>query len=62
MTPFGVLNDEACAVEVIFDAALRGHDKLGFHPNDNTATVFVSFDDMMRIVSAHGNETLIVQL
>lgn len=62
VTPFGVLNDEACAVKVIFDAALRGRDKLGFHPNDNTATVFVSFDDMMRIVSAHGNETLIVQL
>ena len=62
VTPFGVLNDSDCAVEVIFDAALRGREKLGFHPNDNTATLFLSFDAIARIVSEHGNDMLVLPL
>lgn len=62
VTPFGVINDEARAVELVFDTALEGNACLGVHPNDNTATVWISFDDLYRSVKAHGNCTHIVAL
>ena len=38
VTPFGVINDHRGRVTVILDAALLRHDKLNFHPLENTAT------------------------
>lgn len=55
VSPLGVINDENGAVEVYFDRALKGADRLGFHPNDNTATVFMSFDDINRYVESTGH-------
>lgn len=55
VTPFGVINDKDCAVEVVFDKDLVGKKNLGFHPNENTATVWVSFDDMKRVIEQNGN-------
>ena len=60
VTPFGILNDEGCEVEIVFDSALEGNPCLGVHPNDNTATA--SFDDLYRSVSAHGNRIHMVAL
>ena len=37
VTPLGILNDEARAVEVLFDRDLAGLPSLGVHPNRNTA-------------------------
>ncbi len=46
MTPFGILNDKEAVVKVVFDKDLLKMDKIGIHPNDNTATVFLKFEDM----------------
>lgn len=62
VTPFGILNDEGREVELIFDAALEENPCLGVHPNENTATVWISFDDLYRAVEAHGNNVRIVAL
>ncbi|MEA4989971.1 Prolyl-tRNA editing protein ProX [bioreactor metagenome] len=62
VTPFGILNDEGCEVEIVFDSALEGNPCLGVHPNDNTATVWISFNDLYRSVSAHGNRIHMVAL
>jgi Ala-tRNA(Pro) deacylase len=35
---------------------------LGFHPNDNTATVWISFDDVKRVVEDNGNDIYYVEL
>lgn len=51
VTPFGILNDKEHAVEVFFDKDLAGRPLIGVHPNDNTATVFLSFDDLWRVIS-----------
>ncbi|WP_254171824.1 hypothetical protein [Clostridioides difficile] len=37
MTPFGILNDKEAVVKVVFDKDLLKMDKIGIHPNDNTA-------------------------
>lgn len=56
VSPFGVLNDRRAEVEVVVDSELIGCMSLGFHPNDNTATVILSFDDLQRVIKENGNE------
>ncbi len=46
VSPLGLINDTENKVEVYFDKDLKGAEKLGFHPNDNTATVYLSFEDL----------------
>ncbi len=55
VTPFGVLNDTDCAVEVVFDEDFCHSKHIGVHPNENTASVFLSLADLERIIKAHGN-------
>ncbi len=50
VTPFGVLNDKNHEVVVVFDKDLISMKKIGIHPNDNTATVFLDFDDLKRLL------------
>lgn len=62
VSPFGVLNDTECKVEVIFDSRLKDKPDLGFHPNDNTATVWISFKDIKRVIEDNGNDIYYVKL
>lgn len=55
VTPLGIINDAAALVEVILDNDLVGRNKLGFHPNDNTATVWISFDALKKVIEKNGN-------
>ncbi len=50
VSPFGVLNDENDAVELAFDKDIVGCECVGVHPNDNTATIYLSFADLERFV------------
>lgn len=55
VTPFGVLNDIDCTVEVIFDKDILAFKRIGVHPNDNTATVWICPHDLELIIRNHGN-------
>lgn len=55
VTPLAVLNDAGRAVEVLFDPDLRSAGRVGVHPNNNTATLLMRFDDVVRVVREHGN-------
>ena len=55
VSPLGIINDENDAVEVYFDRDLKDAERLGFHPNDNTATVFMSFADINRYIESTGH-------
>ena len=55
VTPLGVLNDENHVVEVVFDRDLCHAKKVGIHPNDNTATVWLSFKDLKKLIEKLGN-------
>jgi Ala-tRNA(Pro) deacylase len=55
VTPLGILNDENCAVEVYMDEDLCKQEKIGVHPNDNTASVYLSPADLLNIINEHGN-------
>lgn len=54
VTPFGIINDEACKVKVILDNTFRDS-MIGVHPNENTATVFLRTSDLVNIIEQHGN-------
>lgn len=60
VSPLGVLNDEERNVTVIFDKELQWQKEIGIHPNDNTATIWLSFEDLRHIIQEHGNEILLV--
>ena len=46
VTPLGLLNDEERRVHLYVDADFKDH-LIGVHPNDNTATVWLSADDLL---------------
>lgn len=60
--PLGVINDTEKNVQVVFDKDLVGKTNLGVHPNDNTATVVLSFDDLKKVVTGNGNSILYVKI
>ena len=62
VTPLGILNDEARAVEVLFDSDLAGLPALGVHPNRNTATVFLPLADLESLIRSHGNAVSFVDI
>ena len=63
VTPLGVLNDEERRVEVYLDRDfLAEPGKIGVHPNDNTATVWLKTGDLIALISEHGNTVHSVQI
>ena len=59
VTPLGVLNDETRSVKVFLDQDfLQGPGLVGVHPNENTATVWLKAEDLIRIIREHGNEVV----
>lgn len=56
VTPIGILNNHDQSVIVVFDNDLKEKDAIGIHPNDNTATVWMQFEDIVNLVTEHGNE------
>ena len=61
VTPLGVLNDEARRVKVFLDRVFAGG-LVGVHPNDNTATLWLRAEDLIRVVREHGNEIEYIDL
>ena len=55
VSPFGLINNANHDVEVVIDASIKNQPVLGFHPNTNTATVFISYDDFMKFIKDCGN-------
>jgi len=55
VSPFGILNDTERKVEVIIDQDIKSFDRIGVHPNENTATVWLRPADLESIIQNHGN-------
>ena len=49
VTPFGILNDNDNKVMIVIDKDLKGK-KLLFHPNVNTKTISISYDDLIKFI------------
>lgn len=53
---FGLINDPEKQVKLYLDKDLRNAKYLTFHPNDNTASLKISKDDMYRFLEIWGGE------
>jgi Ala-tRNA(Pro) deacylase len=62
VTPFGAINDTACRVTVVLDAAMMARDTLNFHPLVNTMTTSIKREDLMKFLRAAGHEPRIERL
>lgn len=62
VSALGILNDENHEVIVAIDQSFMGKERIGVHPNENTATCFLSFKDLKKIIEDHGNKFMCVKL
>jgi Ala-tRNA(Pro) deacylase len=62
VTPFGLINDTGNHVHVFIDDNLHKAEKLSFHPNINTATIVVSYEDFIRFLDWTGNSYEFIRL
>ncbi len=57
VSPFGILNDDDADVNVVLDSDLKTVDGyIGFHPNDNTAFLWLKFNDLIKFIKSRGND------
>ncbi len=60
VTPFALINDQARRVTVILDADMMRHERLNYHPLENTATTNIAREDIVRFIRACGHEPRIL--
>ncbi len=59
---FGLLHDGSTGVELVMDDRLPKVAEVGFHPNDNTSTIFIPGAAITRITAETGHTLHIVSL
>ena len=62
VTPLGVLNDANNTVTVVIDKDLQNSKYIGMHPNENTASVWLTSKDLERVIKHTNNAVLYVDL
>lgn len=55
VSPFGLINDSTASVRVLLDARLRSAERIGLHPNVNTATIVLTGAGFERFLASRGN-------
>ena len=58
VSPFGLINDQKKAVTLVIDRDLQKKESVNFHPNVNTATVNLSYQDFDKFLKHCGNEVI----
>jgi Ala-tRNA(Pro) deacylase len=61
VSPLGLINDSEQSVEVFLDKKLQAFGLIGVHPNDNTATVLVTFDDLCKFIAGTGHKVTVIE-
>lgn len=62
VSPLAIINDVGHAVQVVIDQDLIGKERLGLHPNDNTATLFISFEAMQKVIESSGHDIRFISI
>ena len=55
VSAFGLINDHENHVRFLIDKELMEADCLGFHPNDNTASLVINYTDLLKFLDVMGN-------
>ena len=62
VSPLGIINNSDKKVKVVIDKDLTNLDNIGVHPNVNTATVALSYEDLQKIFKWCGNEVRCIEI
>ena len=62
VSPLGILNEHDKIVDVIIDKEIEKMIKIGIHPNINTATIYLSFTDLLKVIESNGNRHCFIEL
>ena len=63
VTPLGLLNDEEHSVQFFLDREfLEEPGRIGVHPNDNTATIWLRAEDLIRLLEERGTVVRLVEV
>jgi len=62
VTPFGAINDLSGVVTIIMDNDLKDYEFIGVHPNDNTATVWISLTDLAKVLKSANHEIMFINV
>jgi Ala-tRNA(Pro) deacylase len=60
VTPFGLINDRAAAVQPVVDKALLAHDPVNVHPLTNEMTTAIAPNDLLRFIESCGHRPRIL--
>ena len=55
VSAFGIINDLENHVHLFLDEALQSATRISFHPNENNATLVISFASFLRFLETSGN-------
>lgn len=59
VTPLGIINDLENRVTLVLDSEFAGN-RLLFHPNTNTKTLSITFDDLIRFIEDQNHRYLLI--
>lgn len=62
VTPFALINDTECVVNVVLDKNLFTYDHVNFHPLQNTQSTKLKPDDLVRYIQSCGHEPQTIDL
>jgi len=62
VSPFGLINDSEDHVFVYLDENLKNAQNIAFHPNDNRATLSLSYASFIRFLDFVGNTYVYIQI
>ncbi|MDW7740219.1 MAG: prolyl-tRNA synthetase associated domain-containing protein [Bacillota bacterium] len=60
VSPLGIINDLKKAVTLVLDKDLKRHETVNFHPNVNTATISIAYNDFEKFLKHFGNEIVYI--
>ena len=59
---FGLINNYEKDVKLYLDTKILKENRISFHPNDNTKTIFFSISDMLKFLKSMGFEYTVVEM
>jgi Ala-tRNA(Pro) deacylase len=62
VSPFGLINDKEKHVHLFLDESLKTARRLSFHPNINTASLIISYEDFIKFLQWTGNSWEFIDL
>lgn len=62
VSPFGLIHDTNNHVHVFIDKNLQMAEKISFHPNDNTASLVLNYEDFIKYLKWVGNSYELIKL